>query len=78
MKAKYKHYGNDCIIYDQVICEDNVVVTVRSYYGSWCNLEPQTTTRVCHTNSEARRIFHQLCTKLEKENECVYKECRDE
>lgn len=75
MKAKYQHYGNDCIIYDQVICEDNVVVTVRSYRGGWCSDEPVTTTKVCLTNAEARRIFFEACRRLEKERyECVYKE----
>ena len=75
MKAKYKHYGNECIIYDQVICEDNIVVTVRSYICGWSDAKPETTTKVCPTNSEARRIFYLLCEALEKENyECVYRE----
>lgn len=75
MKAKYQHEGNDCLIYDQVICEDNIVVAVRSYYGSWCSLEPQTTTKVCLTNAEARRLFFNYCNKFEKERyDCVYRE----
>lgn len=75
MKAKYKHEGNDCLIYDQVICIDNIVVTVRSYYGSWCRIEPDVTTKVCVTNAEAKRIFAYYCDKFEKENyECIYKE----
>lgn len=74
MKAKYEHYGNDCIIYDQVICEDNVVVTVRSWRG-WGPDEPETKTKVCLTNAEARRLFHSYCTKFENEGyDCVYKE----
>lgn len=75
MKAKYKHYGNECIIYDQVICEDNVVVTVRSYRSSWFNVEPETTTKVCLTNAEARRMFFNICKKFEKERyDCEYRE----
>lgn len=75
MKAKYQHYGNECIIYDQVICEDNIVVTVRSYRSGWFDAEPETTVKVCLTNSEAKRIFFNFCSKFEKENyECVCKE----
>lgn len=75
MKAKYQHYGNECIIYDQVICVDNIVVTVRTYYGSWCKDEPETEVKVCLTNAEARRAFWHICQRLEKEgHECVYKE----
>jgi len=76
LKAKYQHYGNDCIIYDQVICEDNIVVTVQTIRGCCIDAEPQTTVTVCLTNSEARRGFVLLCDKLEKNGyECVYKEC---
>ena len=75
MKAKYKHYGNECIIYDQVICEDNIVVTVRSYDCAWSCAEPDVRTKVCLTNSEARRLFFNFCNKFEKEQyDCVYKE----
>ena len=75
MKAKYKHYGNECIIYDQVICEDNVVVTVQSYTSGWFDAEPKTTTQVCLTNAEARRLFFSICDSFEKERyECEYKE----
>lgn len=75
MKAKYKHYGNDCIIYDQVICEDNIVVTVRSYQGSWFDAQPDTVTKVCLTNAEARRMFFGICDNFESASyECIYKE----
>lgn len=75
MKAKYQHDGNECRIYDQVVCEDNVVVTVRSYLSGWFDSEPETTTKVCLTNAEARRLFHNICDKFEKQRyECVYKE----
>lgn len=75
MKAKYQHIGNDCIIYDQVICEDNIVVAVRTFRGSWTNTEPITTTKVCPTNAEARRLFLGICKEYEKERyDCVYKE----
>lgn len=75
MKAKYKHYGNECIIYDQVICVDNIVVTVRTYQISWANAKPETTTTVHLTNAEARSVFYHMCQRLEKEGyECIYKE----
>lgn len=74
MKAKYQHEGNDCLIYDQVICEDNVVVTIRSYRG-WFDALPETTTKVCLTNSEARRMFMNICKEFEnKQFDCIYKE----
>ena len=75
MKAKYKHVGNDCLIYDQVICEDNIVVTVRSYYGAWGNDDPITDVTVYLTNSEAKRRFFLICDEFEQWNyDCVYKE----
>lgn len=75
MKAKYRHYGNDCIIYDAVYCDDNVVTTVRSYRSSWFNVEPETTTKVYPTNAEARRMFFNICKKFEKERyDCEYME----
>lgn len=75
MKAKYKHYGNECIIYDQIICDDNVVVTIRSYTSGWFDAEPETKTKVCLTNAEARRLFYKICREHENEHyDCEYKE----
>lgn len=76
MKAKYKHYGSDCMIYDQVICEDNIVVTARTYASSWFDAEPETTVKLCLTNAEARRLFYSTCSQLEEDRHyvCVYKE----
>lgn len=75
MKAKYMRYGNDCIIYNQVICEDNLVVVVESYECSWTDAEPKTITKICLTNAEARRAFFQFCDKFqEKCDRCLYQE----
>jgi hypothetical protein len=75
MKAKYKHYGNECIIYDQVICEDNMVITIRSYISCWFNNEPETETTMCSTNEEAKKLFNKICKKYEKEKyDCEYQE----
>ena len=75
MKAKYQHTGNDCLIYNQVICVDNIVVMVESYYGAWFDDEPKVKTKVCLTNAEARRIFYNTCAEFEKaKHECIYKE----
>ena len=81
MKAKYEHhakyYNLDpyCTIYDQVICEDNIVVTVRTNNSSMYDNEPITDVTVCLTNAEARQIFFHICEKFEEEHyECVYKE----
>ena len=78
MKAKYKHYGNDCIIYDQIVCEDNIVVTVRDWKGGWCDIKPETKTKVCLTNAEARRLFYAFCDECEKQHyDCEYKEAQN-
>lgn len=75
MKAKYQHYGSDCLIYDQVICEDNITVTIRTYQSGWFDAEPETEVKVYLTNAEARRAFWHICKKLEKQKYvCVYKE----
>ena len=74
MKAKYSHDGNECIIYDQIFVEDNLVVTVRSYKGCWIDTA-DSKTKVCLTNAEARRLFYAFCDKCEKEHyDCEYKE----
>ena len=75
MKAKYMRYGNDCIIYDQVVCEDNIVTIVQSYEGNWFDAEPKITTKVCLTNAEARRMFFHFCDKFAKRcDRCIYQE----
>ena len=75
MKAKYKHYGNDCIIYDQVICEDNVVITIRTYSG-WMGTETaEPRTKICYNQDDAKEFFNEICEEFEKEQyECEYKE----
>ena len=67
MKAKYYHYGTDCIIYDQAICEDNIFVKVKSWRGNWATEKHEIQTKVCLTNAEARRLFHAFC-----------KQCKDD
>lgn len=75
MKAKYKHYGNDCIIYNEVICVDNIIVEVESYISGWFDTTPKSNTKVFLTNSEARRVFRSLCKKYENQKyDCEYKE----
>lgn len=75
MKAKYMHYGNDCVIYNHIICVDNIFVHVTSYEGSWVDTTPDVATKVCLTNAEARRMFYNTCVALEKANyDCIYKE----
>ena len=75
MKAKYKYYGNDCIIYDQIICVDNIFVAATTYECSWYDAKPNVVTKVCLTNAEAKRMFFNACVELEKRNhDCVYKE----
>ena len=75
MKAKYKHYGNECIIYDAIYCDDNVVTTIRSYICSWADAQPEPTVKVCLTNADARRLFYAFCDQCEKHHYgCEYKE----
>lgn len=74
MKAKYYEYGNDCIIYNQVICEDNIVVTVEYAWGSWCSNEPETKTVVCKNEEEAINLYNNLCDKLVRRKcHCEYR-----
>lgn len=64
MKAKYMHYGNDCIIYNQVICEDNIVVEVE-YCKGWGSETPKTKTIVCDNEQKAINLYNTLCNKLQ-------------
>lgn len=75
MKAKYKHYGNECVIYNQVICEDNVVVEIESYIISWADDTPQTETTLCGDEKEAVALYNKLCKALEGRGyTCEYKD----
>ena len=75
MKAKYQQETCYALIYHQAICEDNIFVTVKSYGGAGVHVEPKVATKVCLTNAEARRMFHNACNEFEKEHyECVYKD----
>lgn len=75
MKAKYRHEGSDCLIYDQVFCVDNIFITIRSYRSGWFDAEPEIITKLCLTNAEAKRMFYNTCVKLERNNYiCEYKE----
>ena len=75
MKAKYRYFGNDCIIYYQIICVDNIFVSVTLYQSSWSNTPPNAEVKVCLTNAEARRMYFNACVEFEKRNyECVYRE----
>lgn len=74
MKAKYKHHGNDCIIYNQVICEDNIVVEIESYTGYW-NSTPKTNIIICDNHKKAFNLYLDLCRKLERNNyDCEYRD----
>lgn len=68
MRATYKHFGNDCIIYDEAICEDNIFVRVRSYCGTWCSDKPEVIAKVCTTKDEAKQLFFDFCDEFEKHN----------
>lgn len=75
MKAKYRHDGMGCIIYDQVICEDNIVVAVRYFDISWRDISPSHKIKICSTNAEAKEFFNEICEEFEKEHyDCEYKE----
>lgn len=75
MKAKYKHYGNECIIYNQVICEDNIVVQVETYDISWAVATPKSKVVVCESAEKAINLYNTLCDKLQyKKYECEYRE----
>ena len=71
MKAKYKHYGNDCIIYNQIICEDNILTEVEIFDG-WFGKDSNTKTTVCTTSEEAKRKSNKLCKQLDKYCDCEY------
>lgn len=75
MKAKYRHCGSDCLVYNQVICEDNIVTTVESYVISWVDATPKTETTVCKNEKEAINLYNMLCNKLQQQKyDCEYRD----
>ena len=82
MKAKYKHYGNDCIIHIKILCIDNVVVKtvakyIKGYSSIWYANQSEKIKNVFLTNAEARRYFLILCKLYEsKKYDCEYKEVK--
>ena len=74
MKAKYYHYGTDCIIYETALCFENVFVTIWTYKG-YFGENTSHETEVCSTNAEARKLFHAFCKDCKDNNyTCEYVE----
>ena len=65
MRAKYKKFGNDCVIYVRIICDENVFIKITSYSG-WSELSPEIVTKVYDTNKEARIMFYNTCDECAK------------
>lgn len=43
MIARYLKYGNDCLLYQTVVLEDNIIITINREKGGWCDLAQEYT-----------------------------------
>lgn len=66
MIARYLKYGNYCLLYQTVVLEDNIIITINREKGGWYDKEPRVSTKVYDTRLEAKTAFKQLCKELEK------------
>lgn len=67
MIARYRKYGNDCLLYKTIILEDNLIVTINRSKGGWTNDEPQVSITKYDTWFAAKKAFKELCKELQKE-----------
>lgn len=67
MIARYLKYGNNCLLYQTVVLEDNIIITINREKGGWYDKEPRVSTKVYDTRLEAKTAFKQLCKELETE-----------
>lgn len=67
MIARYLKYGNDCLLYQTLVLEDNIIVTINREKGGWCDKEPRVSAKIYDAQLEAETAFKQLCKELEKE-----------
>lgn len=58
---KFERYGYDCIIYTTLILDDDVLIKIERYSGSWCDSTP----RVCIYDENAQEKFEELVKMLE-------------
>ena len=65
MKAKYKHCGNYGIIYNYIICVDDIVMEVESYAFTQAYGTPQTKTTVLDNKHKAIEYYNKKCDLLE-------------
>lgn len=40
MIARYLKYGNDCLLYQTIVLEDNIIITINREKGGWCDKAP--------------------------------------
>ena len=67
MIARYLKYGNHCLLYQTVVLEDNIIITINREKGGWCDKTPRVSTKVYDTRLEAKTAFKQLCNELAQE-----------
>lgn len=57
---KFERYGNECIIYTTLILDDEVLIVIERYMGSWVNDEP-----IVYVYTEnAQEKFNELVNEL--------------
>ena len=62
---KFERYGNECIIYTTLILDDDVLIVIERFMGSWCDNTPS----VSVYEENAREKFEELCRKHEDKGE---------
>lgn len=67
MIARYLKYGNHCLLYQTVVLEDNIIITINREKGGWWPMPPRVSTKVYDTRLEAKTAFKHLCNELETE-----------
>lgn len=45
MIARYLKYGNHCLLYQTVVLEDNIIITINREKGGWYDKEPKVSTQ---------------------------------
>ena len=62
---KFERYGNECIIYTTLILDDDVLIVIERFMGSWCDSTPS----VAVYEEDAREKFEELTHQHEDKGE---------
>lgn len=66
MIARYLKYGNDCLLYQTIVLEDNIIITINREKGGWCDKAPQCQPKYMTLVLKQKQLLNNCATSLHK------------